>query len=194
MKVPRLRAISKLFLSLDDVARVLRISRDSAKVFCSRHVKSGELLRLKRGWYILRERWEHLTPQERFQVGNLLQVPSYISLMTVLSHDEVTTQVQQGFVESVAIYRTKEVRIGQVLFRYAKVAPPLYFGFVKQDGYFIATPEKAFVDCLYLASLHRYHIDWASVALQRLRRQEIQQMLKRYPVTTRKLWSARWTS
>lgn len=188
----RLRGLSKPWWHVEDVARALAISRDSAKVFCSRHVRSGELLRLKRNGYLLRERWEHLSPEERFAVGNILQVPSYISLMTALSHYEVTTQVQQDFIESVALYRTKEIVVDRTVFRYAKVAKPLYFGFVRQGGIFIATPEKALADCLYLASLHRYRFDWDSLDRGRLRIRELRSILARYPTATRRLLTRRW--
>ena len=194
MKLARLRAIPKLCLTVQDVARALSSRPASAKVFCSRAVKSGELLRLKRNWYIVRERWAHLTPEERWQIANLLQVPSYLSLMTALEHYELTTQLQQGCIESVAIYRTQEIDVGSTLFRYSKIASPLYFGFVKQEGYFIATPEKALLDCLYLASLQRYHISWQDLDLARVKRPVLQRMLARYPARTRRLWKQVWTS
>lgn len=193
MNLPKLRVISKPYLSVDDVARVLAIARPSARVFCARQVKRGELLRLKRNLYMLRERWEHLSEPERFALANLLQVPSYVSLMTALSSYGLTTQVQQGFVESVAIYRSKEVQVGQAVFRYTRLARDLYFGFSRREGYFIATPEKALADCLYLAALRRYHLDWTSLDLDRVNRKALAAILKRFPPYTARLWRTRWT-
>lgn len=194
MKLARLRALPQLCLTVSDVARVFSSRPASANVFCSRAVKSGELLRLKRNCYMMRERWAHLTPEERWQIANRLQVPSYISLMTALGHYELTTQLQQGFIESVAIYRTQAIEVGSILFRYAKIASPLYFGFVKQEGCFVATPEKALLDCLYLASLQRYHVNWQELDLARVKRPVVQRMLTRYPVRTQRLWTTVWTS
>ena len=194
MKLAKLRAIPTLCLTVDDVARALSSRPASARVFCARAVKSGELLRLKRNRYMLRERWAHLASEERWQVANLLQVPSYVSLMTALGHYELTTQLQPDYIESVAIYRTQERSVGNTLFRYAKVAAPLYFGFVKQESYFIATPEKALLDCLYLASLQRYHLDWQDLDLGRVKRPLVQRLLTRYPARTRRLWKQVWTT
>ena len=194
MKLAKLRAIPKLCLTVHDVARALSSRPASAKVFCSRAVKSGELLRLKRNCYMTRERWAHVTPEERWQIANRLQVPSYLSFMTALGHYEITTQLQQGCIESVAIYRTQAIEVGNTVFRYSKIAAPLYFGFVKQEGYFIATPEKALLDCLYLASLQRYHLDWQDLNLARVKRPIVQRMLARYPARTQRLWKQAWTS
>ncbi len=42
------------------------------------------------------------------------------------------------------------VNIKGSIFNYSRIRPNLYFGFVKKDGFFIAGPEKAFLDALYL--------------------------------------------
>jgi len=192
MKVTRLRTLSRLTFGIEDVARILGTSVASAKVFCSRQVKAGELVRLKRNTYLLRERWEHLTQEERFRVANVLQVPSYVSLMSALSYYGLTTQLQQDFVESVGIYRTKTVVIRGAVFGYTKIARKRYGGFVKRDGFFLALPEKALVDAVYLSSMRRYRLDWSSVDLRRLRRREVQRLAKPFPRMTQRLLSERW--
>ena len=194
MKLQRLRAVSKFLLTVDDVARVLAIRRTSAAVFCHRAVKTGELLRLQRNRYMLRERWERLSREERWRLANLLQVPSYISLTTALAYHELTTQVQPAYVESIAVNRSQVIEIGGTVFRYVKIAPALYGGFLKREGVFIATPEKALADCLYLSSLHRYHLDWSSLETSRIHVAALRRLLRRYPRSTQQWWAQRWTT
>ena len=194
MKLRHLRAVSKLVLTLDDVARVLAIRQASAAVFCHRAVKTGELMRLQRNRYMLRERWERLSREERWHVANLLQVPSYISLTTALAYHELTTQVQPAYVESIAVSRSHVIEIGGTVFRYVKIAPALYGGFLKREGVFIATPEKALADCLYLSSLHRYHLDWSSLDTARMNVAALRRLLRRYPRRTQHFWAQRWTT
>jgi len=87
---------------------------DSAKVVASRYVKAGILIRLKRNLYILQENWSGISTGQTFTFANLIQAPSYISLMTALDYYEISTQMQQNFLESIAIKRTKSVDISGI--------------------------------------------------------------------------------
>jgi predicted transcriptional regulator of viral defense system len=187
MKIAQLSGITKLYFSYGDVARVLDISPESARVTVSRYVARGLLIRVKRNMYVLRERWIASGREEKFQLANLGQVPSYISLMTALDYYEITTQVQREFIESVAVKRTKEIQMPRSVFRYTRISNPLYFGFSKHNGFFIATPEKAFLDAMYLMSLGRYHLDITSIDGSKIKRGEIRRMISAFPMKTKKL-------
>jgi hypothetical protein len=106
--------------------------------------------------------------------------------MTALDYHEVTTQLQREIVESVALKRTREIRIDGTLFRYTKVAGSLYSGFRKEKGFFIATPEKALLDAMYLMSLGRYALDLSSVDRSRLDLEQLEVLSARFPSRTRK--------
>jgi len=186
MKIIELNSIKRLYFGYEDVARAFGIGMDSAKVTVSRYARMGLLLRLKRNAYVLRERWNTLERPEKFILANLGQVPSYISLMTALDHYEITTQVQRGIIESVAIKRTKEIPLNGSVFRYTKIGRNLYSDFIKEQGYFIATPEKAFLDAFYLMSFGRYAIDIASIDARKLNLQKISRMSRKYPLKTRR--------
>jgi predicted transcriptional regulator of viral defense system len=187
MKIAQLSGITKLYFGYGDVARVLDISPESARVTVSRYVARGLLIRVKRNMYVLRERWIASGREEKFQLANLGQVPSYISLMTALDYYEITTQVQREFIESAAVKRTKEIQMPRSVFRYTRISNPLYFGFSKHNGFFIATPEKAFLDAMYLMSLGRYHLDISSIDGSKIKRGEIRRMISAFPLKTKKL-------
>lgn len=188
MNYHKIREIKKTYFGYQDIAKILAIGRESAKVACARFVKQGAIVRIKRNIYILRERWQNLPIEGKFALANLIQVPSYVSLMTALSYYEVTTQIQRDFIESISIYRTKSVEIDKNIFNYSKIKKPLYFGFNRGKGIFIASPEKAFLDALYLKSLQRYNFDLTSIDFSKLKIVEIKKMLKKYPLKTQKLW------
>ncbi|MBW2023362.1 MAG: type IV toxin-antitoxin system AbiEi family antitoxin domain-containing protein [Deltaproteobacteria bacterium] len=186
MKALDLRKIDKPYFGYEDIARVLNISPNSAKVAASRYVKAGILIRIKRNLYVLFENWAIMSLEQKFTIANLIQVPSYISLMTALSYYEITTQLQQDYIESVGIRRTKDTTIGETVFRYTKIKPELYFGFKRMRGFFIAEPEKAFVDALYLQSLGRRSIDTSSLDLDKLDWPRILEISKSFPKRTRR--------
>jgi predicted transcriptional regulator of viral defense system len=187
MDYTRLIAIDKPYFSHEDVAAILGIKRCSAAVLCARYVKKGLFTRLKRDLYIRTEALAHLTIMDLFRIANLLQVPSYISLTTALSHHGVSSQVQRGFVESVCTKRSLTLDRAGTSFRYLKVKPALYGGFARDDGVFIASPEKAMLDALYLSSMGRYALDAASLDLEKLDRATLVGMTSHYPAKTMKL-------
>jgi len=187
MNTQRMRKIKNLYFGYEEIARVLGITYGSARVTASRYVKQGLLVRVKRNLYVLRERWDNMDEESFFVIANIAQVPSYISLMTALDYYGVTTQMQRNFTESVAIKRTREIQADDRIFAYSKVRRELYFGFVKERGFFIASPEKALADALYLKSVAAYNFDTTSISTGRLNRKSLQRVCGFFPKNTREL-------
>jgi len=185
MNITKLRKISKLYFGYEELSRTLGISMASARVTASRYVKMGLLVRIKRNLYVLKETWDASGPSEKFMLANLGQTPSYISLLTALDFHNVSTQMQQNYIESIALQRTRTIDIEGTLFRYTKIAAPLYFGFTRLDGFFVASPEKALVDAVYLVSFGRYALDFSSIDPEKINPYEIAKISKPYPCRTK---------
>jgi predicted transcriptional regulator of viral defense system len=181
----QLRDIEKLYFGYEDIARTLGISQDSARITAHRYVKQGMVIRVKRNIYMLKESWMNLDREQKFAVANIFQVPSYISLMTALDYYEITTQMQRDFIESVAVKRTIKKEIEQTVLNYTKIRADVYGGFLKRRGVFIAEPEKAFLDAVYLMSLGRYSLDVASIDFSKLNVEKIAHLAQPFPLKTR---------
>jgi len=190
MSYEHLLRIDKPFFTQHDVAHALGTKPASAAVLCSRYVKRGLLMRLKRGLYARTETLGHLDQIDLFRIANVLQVPSYISLMTALSYYGITTQPQRGFFESISVKRTKTFEVGEISFHYSKIKPDLYRDFVKRDGVFIALPEKAVLDSFYLASMGRYNLDGSSLDLTKVDKEILADFSAMYPPKARKYFEA----
>ena len=184
MNFLELKKIEKLYFGYEDIARALSITPQSARVTANRYVKNGLLIRAKRNIYLLKDRWFNLTREQKFILANIIQTPSYISLMSALEYYEITTQIQQDFIESIALKRTKEVALDQTFFNYTKINPVLYSGFFRIRGFFIAPPEKAFLDAIYLKSFGRYQLDISSIDFSKLKRKKVEEMAAMYPEKT----------
>lgn len=112
-------------------------------------VATGQIIRLKRGLYILSERLTQ-QPINRFLVANHLYGPSYVSLQTGLRHYGLIPET----VYSIQSVTTKAARsfdtpIGN--FYYTSAQPQWFAVGVKSHiesdlSYLIATPEKALMD------------------------------------------------
>ena len=187
MKIAELNEIKKFYFGYEDIARSLGIGAASARVTASRYVRQGLLLRMKKNMYVLREVWNAAGREQKFQLANMGQVPSYISLTTALDYYEITTQVQRDFFESVAVKRSKEINLDGSVFRYAKVTGALYCGFKKENNFFIATPEKALLDAIYLMSYGRYGLDISALDATRLDRKAIERLSRKFPLRTRNM-------
>jgi hypothetical protein len=95
--------------------------------------------------------------------------------------------MQRDFIESVVLKRTKEVSIADTFFNYTKLSKNLYFGFEKVDNFFMATPEKAFLDAFYLMSLGRYQFDLTALDIDKLNKKLLTRILKKFPVFTQNM-------
>jgi len=187
MRSFELHKIKKVYFGYEEISRVLEISLESARLSAHRYTKQGFLIRIKRNIYILRERWNQMDIMDKYQIANLIQVPSYISLMTAMEYYQLTTQFQQDFFESIAVKRTKEIEIEKNIFNFTKIAAQHYFGFVKEQDFFIAIPEKAFLDAIYLMSLGRYNFDLESIDFSKLDIEELLRMAANFPDKAKKI-------
>ena len=182
----------KTCFTLDDVAQRLGIQTDSARVLCSRYVRQGVLVRLKNGFYTTVWKWENLTLRDFFKIANILQVPSYISLMSALAHYEITTQAQNNYQESICLKRSIVYNVREAVFNYVKVQDRYYGDFVKTDDIFIATKEKAFIDAAYLYSFGKYKFDIDSLDMKKLDIKKLKSILKIYPKKTKETVNRLW--
>lgn len=182
----RLQELSrKPYFTLGDVAQTFSLQTASARVLCSRYVRQGLLVRFKNNIYTTVWKWEGLTRQDLFTIANVLQVPSYISLMTALAYYDVTTQAQNNYQESVCLKRSVAYNVRESVFSYVKLQNSFYGDFIKKDGVFIATKEKAFLDAAYLFSFGKYKFDFDSLDMKKLELRKLKSLLSVYPNKTK---------
>jgi len=174
----------KLYFTVEDLADVFQVKSGSALVLANRYTKNGSFIRLKRNFYVLRQRWQYFSYSDFLQLANLVQVPSYISFMTALNFYEITTQVQRDFFESAALKRSIRFNVQDKDFSYYKLKKEYYFGFIKSGDIFIASKEKAFVDTVYLYSFGKYKFDFSAIDINKLDKSKIKKLIKVYPEKT----------
>ena len=65
MSYLKIRKIKRLYFGYNEVAQISGITRNSARVACTRMVKKGLLVRLKRDLYVLEEKWDNMSKKAR---------------------------------------------------------------------------------------------------------------------------------
>lgn len=177
----------RLYFSVSDLAEILGITRESAMVLATRYTKSGLFIRVKKDFYILSSNWLRYNDDNFMKIANLIQVPSYISFMTALNIYGITTQVLRGYYESVALKRTLNLKINNIVFSYYKIKKDYYFDFIRKGEIFIGTKEKAFLDAVYLFSFGKYRLDFDAIDIRKLELKKLKRLLANYPEKTVKI-------
>jgi len=123
----------------------------SLQVQLSRWVEKKMIIKLRKGVYLLAEG----EIKDRFVIAPLLYKPSYISLETALNSFGIIPDIPEA-VTCVTVNKTSQFETQFGLFIYHQVKKELFFGYDKVSrkpfSYFIARPEKAVLDYLYLKS------------------------------------------
>ena len=118
-----------------------------------RWVKSGKLIQLRRRLYVLSTQYQKTKPHP-FLIANRIKRASYVSLQSALGYHGLIPEYVPS-VTSISTGRPEEVitPLGSFIFRHIK--KDLFSSYQLIDlgegqSAFIATPEKALLDLLYL--------------------------------------------
>ena len=127
-----------------------------------RYLKAGKMYSVRKGIYTKDKNYN------QYELATKIYTPSYISFETVLAKDGVVFQLYgQIFVAS---YLTRELTIDGQTYSFKKIKDSILTdktGIEVKDNYFIASPERAFLDVVYLNKEYHFdnliNIDWNKV-------------------------------
>jgi hypothetical protein len=109
------------------------------------YTKNGMLYHIRKGIYAKDKDYD------RFELATKIFTPSYISFETVTGKTGITFQFYGKIF--VASYQTKEINCDGQIYSFRTVRNEILIndsGIEKKENYFIATPERAFLDIIYL--------------------------------------------
>ena len=158
-KLNRLDVANKLkFLNMSvfsprEFQDVFAVSKNTASVFLSNNIKSNLFVKLRNGFYILKD-----TRPSLYTIANRLYRPSYISLESALSFYGIIPETVYG-ITSVSTKATREFESEIGVFSYQKIKRDAFSGYELKDIHgekiFIADAEKALADYLYFVDLKK---------------------------------------
>ena len=188
MKAHLLKNTDKFVLTVENIANELSIAKASAKVTAVRYVRAGILIRLKRDLYIPSDTFRNLRETGLFRIANMLHVPSYVSLTSALSFHGISTQQLPHRIESVTTKRAYSRSVGMMEFAFSAVRADLYSGFELRDSFFIATPEKALFDAVYLSALGKYQCSFRDIDFRKVQRKTLDGYVHRTNSRVQQFW------
>ncbi|MBD3279941.1 hypothetical protein GF389_00250 [Candidatus Dojkabacteria bacterium] len=146
-KYNKLLQTSKTVFSVDDLAQIWPgLSRDSLLDKIKFLLKTNKIIGVKRGLYAIPSREIDLN-----ELGAKTRSPSYISFYTVLAKAGVIFQYYEDIY--LASNNSEEMNIYGQRFIYKKLKDEILFnpkGIIQEENYQIASPERAYLDTLYL--------------------------------------------
>ena len=157
-----------------ETADLLTLFNESEKQILprlSRWVRQEKLIRLRRGKYMLPERYQKQAPHP-FYISNYLYSPSYISLFTALEYYKLIPE-HTPMIQAVTTRDTRHWQTPYGNFQYHSLKTDRFSGYRmiqlgdhSQPGALMATPEKALIDICLLNSGEWNLKRWGSLRLQ----------------------------
>jgi predicted transcriptional regulator of viral defense system len=179
--ISRLLSAESPFFTLSSLQAIFNVTRESARTKASRLVERGILIRLHRDLYTLVNRKYSL-----FSLANAFYQPSVISLETALNYWGLIVQVPQ-MIFSIGL-RGFKCKVDNTEFVYRRIAPPLFrFGQARVEDFYIAEPEKAFLDTLYMKSKGLVELLPEDVDMSKLDNELLKYYSTFYPTIVKKL-------
>ncbi len=134
-----LKARGVWVFTISDAADILGKSRQYAAKFMQGRQGIG---RIEKGRYYLEGASEDI-------IASHIAYPSYLSMVTAFRFYNLTTQLPiEKYVITTVQHRP--LVFNRYRIRFIKVSKRLLFGFEAINGTIVATPEKAFIDTLYI--------------------------------------------
>ncbi len=171
----KLKELNKAYFTVADLEKVVGLSRDSLYVLLNRLVKNGTLVRLRRGVY--KPAFQSL---ELEKVANELYYPSYLSFESALSRYGILSQIP--YVLTFATPKTtKRTALAGKGVEYRQLKDDYFFGYIFENGIYIAEPEKAVLDQLYMISRGKTASEIGEWSLVGLDKAKFLKYAKRFP-------------
>jgi len=175
-----LQATGKDFFTLADLEKVTGLDRESLYVSLNRLLKRGAIERAMKGVYVVPGSGGRLE-----RIAGQLYFPCYLSFESALSRFGVLNLVPYSL-SFATKKKTKTVNLLGRQVDYHQIKEELYFGFEPDDGYYIAKPEKAFLDLIYFATLGKASLPLEELDMDALSLKTLHELSEKFPPRVKK--------
>lgn len=173
--VQTLLRLNKPYFSPADLEKALGQKRPALYVTLNRLVKHGVLLRLRRGVYQVA-----LQASDPARIANQLLYPSYLSFEAALARCGILSQIPYTLTFATS-HRSRRLLLGETPVIFHQLKPTLFFGYALKEGLYVADPEKALLDQIYLAVRGLSSVALDELDLSSLNPERLQAYAARFP-------------
>jgi len=179
----------KLIQKIEMLGKELFTIKDLRKLFpedayiktsVNRLLARGDLVKVVRVVYALK-----ISDLNIEKIAAQLYYPSYISFESALSRHGIINQGRYGLTLATTRH-PKQINIAGVECTYSRLKPALFFGFDLMERVFLASPEKAVLDELYLICMGKRKGETSEWYLDGLDRAKIQEYIQPFTASVKK--------
>lgn len=175
-----LEQVVQMPLFTSGILQVGDVNSSNLQKQLSRWTASEKILQLRRGLYMLAEPYRQMDPHP-FLIANNIVSPSYVSLQSALAYYDLITESVPEVNSITSRRRSKRITTQYGTFNYRHIQSDLFFGYhlleVAEEQYvYIAKPEKALLDLIYLTPRGNEVVFLESLRLQNLEKLDLDWM------------------
>ena len=172
--------LDKPFYSISDIEKITGLSRKSLYVTLKRQVDRGILERVGTGIY------RTFTAKPALEnIAASIYMPNYLSFESALSRYGILNLIPYTMTFATT-RKTKRITIEGRDVEFRQIKKDIFWGYDMLGGIYVAKPEKAFLDLVYLASRGVASIDLDEINMKKLSTTSVKKLSKRYPGYTQK--------
>lgn len=178
--IKSLERFNKPFYSIADIEKITGLPRKSLYVAVKRLVDRGILEKIGTGIY------RPFTSKKSVEkIAASLYVPNYLSFESSLSRYGVFNLVPYTLTFATT-RKTKRLTVEGRDIEFRQIKRDLFWGYEMKGEIYVAKPEKAFLDLIYLASRGIASLDFDELDVKKLSMTIVKEFLKKFPKYTQK--------
>lgn len=176
-----LTAVGKTYFSRYDLKKFYPGDEASLKVLLSNWARKKLICNLGKSYYAF-----SLLGVDFLRLANELDPTAYISFEYALYYHNLIDQVP-AIITLATKKRSRTIKCGNWVFEYTHLKDDLHFGYELKDKVYIASPEKALSDILYLLARGKRLAELDTLEIKKINKKKLKDILKKYPQYTIKL-------
>jgi len=174
-----LQKYKKDFYTIRDLQNIFNVPVKSLRVQLSRWCKRGVFIRLTKGIYT-----PYNTDIKVDKVANQIYYPSYLSFESALSYYGILSQIPYTLTFATQ-KKSKKLVLKDTQIEYTQLANRLFFGYILENGIYLATPEKALMDTIYLVSKGNRTLNIDELYLKNIDKEKFKEISLKFPKNTK---------
>lgn len=170
-----LENLRRTYFTIQELKKFYNNKKSSLKNLLSRWSKEELIFSLSNGYYCF-----DIEQLDYLNHACSLVKPSYVSFEYALNYYGIIKQISQ-IVTLATVKRHKLIQAGPYTYEYTKIKKELFFGYEKIKEYYIALPEKALLDTVYLLSRNKRLVDLGGINLKKIDKNRLYKFAKHFP-------------
>ena len=175
-----LTGTGKTYFSFYDLKKFYCGSPASLKTLLANWVKKNLIQSLGRGFYAF-----EITKLDYLHLANEIDKNSYISLEYALYYYNLIDQAP-SVITLATKKRSCQAKAANWIFEYTRLKDDLFFGYELKNKIYIAAPEKALADLIYLISRGKRIAELDSLEIKKISQKKLRGILKKFPGYTKR--------